>query len=166
MNNQTKSRTQIQNKSKPDNNTTTRSYKGTTNNTKTQTRVVRPRQKVIIKKYYYNGRPTYMWYDRGRYYDPFSYSSTWWLLHWAELQHQQDLMNDARYVAMKAQVEALQAQGVQPNPNYTESVPSLPTDTPITPVRGFFFYFLWMMVILICAAAVVFVLSILGAAGQ
>ena len=115
-----------------------------------------PRQKVIVKRYYYNGRPSYFWYDRGHYYDPWSYSSTWWLLHWAELEAQRDIINDARYAAMRAQVEAMRAQGVVPDAGYSENVAPVPITEPIRPYRShsFLFYLMWVVILLILAGLI------------
>ena len=143
--------------------TSSRSY-GSTPQTSSKT--------IIVKKYYSGGsyRPSY--YYGGHYYDPWSFSATYWLLHMAEWEamRQHGLANDAKYAQMQAQINQLKAQNYQPPANYQENLPSPidnqiqqePVQTPI-PVHlvshhGFLYYFgvlivsvgfIWIMVIII-----------------
>lgn len=158
MGSQTKARTQAQSKPAPSTNKyTSGSYGGKTYYNAKPYKAPRPRQTVVVKKYYYNGRPSYMWYDRGHYYDPFSFSATWWLLHWAELEHQRELMQDARYAAMRAQVEALRTQGVVPDAGYTENIAPMPITEPVRPYRthSFLYYLLWTLGVVVVLGVIV-----------
>lgn len=115
-----------------------------------------PRQQVIVKKYYYGGQSHYYWYNHGHYYDPWSYSPTWWLLHWVVLEQQRELVNDMRFANMRAQVEAMRAQGVVPDAGYTENVAPVPITEPVRPIstHGFLFYLMWVTILLILAGIV------------
>lgn len=148
MRNQTKHRTQTQNKVK----TQAKPHKTMKNNSQMSTTQTRTRKKVIVKKYYYHGRPSYLYYNHGRYYDPWGYSPTWWLLHWAELEQQREILNDVRYISMKAQVDALRAQGVVPDPSYTEDIAPIP-DSAVRPIAtyGVLFYIITLIMIVVIA---------------
>lgn len=143
--NQTKHKVQTQNKQRVQ----TQSKTGTSATTaKRKTQTSKSQKKVVVKKYYYNGKPTYLYYNQDHYYDPWSFSPTWWLLHWAELEQQRAIINDARYLAMKSQVEALRVQGVVPDPSHVENVAPIP-DSSIksAPRHGMFFYIVLLVVI-------------------
>ena len=158
MGGQTKSRIQAQNKPPAASSKYTGgSYGGKTYYNPKPYKAPRPSRPVIVKKYYYNGRPSYLYPYGGHYYDPYSFSATWWLLHWAELEQQRELMQDARYAAMRAQVEALRAQGVVPDAGYTENVAPVPMTAPITPYRthGFLYYLFWTLGVLLVLGVIV-----------
>jgi hypothetical protein len=159
MQSQTKQRTQNQHNKRSVEQSTPQS--SSPSNTTITYKTPQPRQRVIVKKYYYGGQPRYMWYDRGRYYDPYSFSATWWLLHWAELEQQREIMNDIRFASMRAQVEAMRARGVVPDASYTENVAPLSDDVHIHPVRGIPFYFTCGLIVMIAIITIIVIIKFL-----